>query len=131
MILAGALAYGRGQAEARFTERFTFFTAARGVDPNTLEDTMVETVRYANVPGMVKYPSATVSESMAAGQSFSEQDVQARVAVGATPLVVTDDLCRVVSSLADAGLVSKVFRVKGAPQGGQVTAHRYPVEELS
>ena len=130
-ILAGALRAGRRQAGARFTESLNFYVD-NGVttNPDTLVDTRTTTVLYT-VPGRVKYPTSTVSESAAAGQSFATQDVQVHVAVGSTPNVRPDHFCRVVASTVDPGLVGRVYRIKGSAQAGQVTASRYPVEEAS
>lgn len=129
-VLLGALTMGRKQAVSRFTETFTFYTSATTQDAN-LDDVVTETVVHAAVVGRVKYPTATVSESTAVGQRFAEQDVQVHVAVGSAPLVRADHFCRVTASSVDPGLVGRVFRVKGSPQAGQVTAHRFPVEEVS
>lgn len=127
-LLHGALAMARATAEGNFTEVFTFYTSTPGTDPDTLEDIEVESPIHALIPGRIKYPTATVSESTAVGQRFAEQSVIASVAVGSTPNVLTDHLCRVVSSTVDPGLVGRVFRVTGQPASGQVSAWRYPVQ---
>lgn len=121
---------GQAMAAGRASETFTFYALGPLVeDPVSLESVPSEIVLHANVPGRVKYPSTTVSEPDVVGQRRAEQDVQVRVAVGAAPLVRPDHFCRVTASTVDPGLVGRVFRVKGSPQGGQVTAHRFPVEE--
>lgn len=130
-ILAGALRSGRRQAESRFTETLEFYVDGGIVtNPDTLVDTRSTTVLHT-VPGRIKYPTATVSQSAAVGQSFATQDVQAHVAVGSTPSVRPDHFCRVTASTVDPGLVGRVYRVKGSAQAGQVTAHRWPLEEQS
>ena len=127
-----ALPFFKAQAVSRFTETFTFYKSGPAVvNPDTLVSAPSETVIHAAVAGRVKYPTSTVSESTAVGQRFAEQDVQVHVAVGAAPLVCADHFCRVTASVVDPGLVGRVYRVKGSPQAGQVTAHRFPVEEVS
>lgn len=130
-MIMGTLRMGRAQAESRFTETFTFFSSLRGVDPDTLEDADIETDLYTEVPGRVKYPTLTVSDSSAVGQTFATQDVNVHVAVGAVPLVHENHFCRVTWSTVDPGLIGRKFRVKGSPASGQVTAHRIPVEEVN
>lgn len=129
-MIAGALRLGRAQAVARFTEVFEVYTTDRVMQPNGLyfEE---ETVIHDDVPGRVKYPSLTVAEREQGAQVPAVQDLQIHVAVGATPDAVVNTRWRVKSSTADADLVGSTFRTKGAPQGGQVTAHRYPVEGVS
>lgn len=130
-MILGVLGLGRRQAVARFTEVFTAYTVDRVLDPATGLYTLTEDVLYEDVPGRVKFPSLTVMEREQGAQVPAVQDVQVHVAVGATPDVGVNVLWRVVSSVADAGLVGRVFRTKGVPQSGAVTAHRYPVESVS
>ena len=47
------------------------------------------------------------------------------------PDVTVDTLWRVTASTVDPSLVGRVFRTKGLPQAGQVTAHRFPVESVT
>ena len=128
-ILA-ALPFLRAQAASRFTETLTFYSSTTTEDDN-LDTVTTETNIHTDVPGRIKYPTSTVSESSAVGQRFAEQSVVASVAVGSTPNVLTDHLCRVVASTVDPGLVGRVFRVTGQPASGAVTANRYPLEAVS
>lgn len=125
--LAARLPAFRGQAESRFTETLTAFTVA--LDDDTGTET--ETVLYSGVAGRLKFPTLTVREREQGAQTPAVQDVQVHVSVGATPLVVVNTFWRVTASTVDPALVGRVFRTKGSPQQGQVTAHRYPVEEVS
>lgn len=127
-----ALTMGRGMAESRNTETLTFYVS-NGISPNpdTLVDVESRTNLHVGIPGRVKFPTATVSESSAVGQSVASQSVIVSVAVGATPLVRTDHFCIVTGSAVDPGLIGRKFRIQGMPASGQVTAHRYPVEEVS
>lgn len=130
-VLAGVLSAGRRQAESRFTETFTAYTETLTVNEATGAETVAETVLYSDVPGRLVYPSLTVREREQGAQTPAVQDVHVHVAVGATPDVVVNVLWRVTGSTADPGLVGRVFRTKGEPQSGQVTAHRYPVERVT
>lgn len=130
-MIEAALSHGRRWAQQRFTETFTVFTVTRVLNETTglYEDD--EDVRHADVPGQFKFPTLTVSEREQGAQSPAVQDIVIKVAVGATPDVVTGDLWRCTASTADPSLVGRVVRTKGLPQAGQVTAHRYPVEAVS
>jgi hypothetical protein len=129
--VSGALSAGRGMAAARFTETFKVYTVTRVLDEDTglYEDT--EVTVYASVAGRVKFPTLTVSERDQGAQTPAVQDVHVHVAVGAAPNAVVNTLWRVTASTGDSSLVGRVFRTKGTPQAGQVTAHRYPVEAVS
>lgn len=130
-VLSGALGMGRRQAEARFTETLEAYTVTRtGPDADGLY-TDTDVFLYQDIPGRVKYPTLTVHEREQGAQVPAIQDIEVHVAVGATPNVVVNVLWRVTASTADAGLVGRVFRTKGEPQSGQVTASRYPVERAT
>lgn len=131
MTAAGIdLILARREAQGRFTETLEVFTVTRVLgDDGRYTDT--ETTVYASVKGRVKFPSMSVRERAQGAQVPAVQDVAVHVAVGATPAVVVNTLWRVTASAADPSLVGRVFRTKGLPQAGQVTAHRYPVEQVS
>ncbi|WP_366941696.1 DUF6093 family protein [uncultured Microbacterium sp.] len=118
---------GRKRAGSRFTETFTAYTVSSVLDEATGLYVDAETVLYADVAGHVKFPEMTVSEPGQAGQVMAVQDIEVHVTVGATPGVVVGVLWRVDGSTVDPSLTGRVFRTKGPPQAGQVTAHRYPV----
>ena len=130
-VLSGALSMGRKQAEARFTETFKAFTVENVLDEETGLETPTEVAVYASVPGRWKSPTMTVSERAQGAQVPAVQDTQIHVAVGATPLVGVNTMWRVIASDSDSSLVGREARTKGLPQAGQVTAHRYPVEEVN
>lgn len=131
MTLQGVLGLGRRQAESRFTETFKVFTETETLNESTGLYETVEVTLYADLRGRVKFPSLAVSEREQGGQVPAVQDVAVHVAVGSAPLVVVDVLWRVTASDVDSSLVGRVFRTKGLPQAGQVTAHRFPVEQVS
>jgi hypothetical protein len=127
----GALGMGRVMASSRLSETLKFYSVdGTTVDPETLEDVEDITVLHT-VAGRVKYPTLTVSERSAVGQVFATQSVNVHVAVGSAPDVRANHFFTVTASTADPGLVGRKFRVTGNPQAGQVTAHRFPVEEVS
>lgn len=130
-LLGGALGMGRAQAVARFTETFKAYTVTRVLDNDTGLYVDTEVTVYAAVVGRVKLPTMTVSERDQGAQAPAIQDVHVHVAVGSTPNVTVDVMWRVTASSADSSLVGRVFRTKGLPQAGQVTAWRYPVEAVN
>ena len=127
----GALTMGRRQAEARFTETFKVYTVESVLDTATGLYADTEVTVYASVLGRVKFPTLTVMEREQGSQVPAVQDVHIHVGVGATPNVVVNVLWRVTASTVDPSLVGRVFRTKGSPQAGQVTAWRFPVESAS
>lgn len=130
-LLGGTVAMGRAFIESTFTETVEFYrVSGTAVDPETLNEVETKVVVYT-VPARVKYASMIVAEKRGAGEVIGSQSVTVSVAVGSTPTVNTDFFCKVTSSTVDTSLIGRVFRVKGFPQAGQVTAHRYPVEEVS
>lgn len=129
--LAAQLPGLRSQAKSRFTETFTAYTVTTELDETTGLEEPTETPLYSGVAGRVAFPTLTVSERPQGGQVPAVQDIHVHVEVGATPNVTVNVLWRVTASTADASLVGRVFRTKGLPQSGQVTAHRYPVEAVS
>lgn len=132
MSLLGAVrGFARTRTQERFTETLTAYTTTRVLDEETGEYTATEVTVHAGVAGEVKYPSLTVRERDQGAQVPAVQDIMIRVAVAATPDVVVGTMWRVTASTSDDSLVGRVFRTKGNPQAGNVTAHRYPVEEVS
>ena len=128
-MLLGALSMGRAQAEARMTETVKAGPLVRVEDPTTLE--MVDTVRADQVgPALVKYPTLTVSEREVPGAQFGVADIVVKRPVTA-PVLPVGQWFEVTASASDPSLVGRRFRVKAAPQSGQVTSHRYPVSEES
>jgi hypothetical protein len=121
---------GRAQAEARFTETFTFFTEEESTDPVSLEPTTVETVVSAGVEGRVKNATTEGRDVESGGQFPVLSKLEVHVAVGSVD--VADGVhVRVTASTVDDGLVGAVYRVSEPPAKGQVTAWRYPVTQVS
>lgn len=128
-FVLSALAIGRRLSEQRFTETFTFYTVARGEDPDTLQPVDVETVVAAGVPGRLKVTSSVVSDRDIAGQAVASTQREVHVPVGSVT-VGPSVLVRVTASTSDPGIVGRVFRTGMRSGGGQVTVWRYPVEEV-
>lgn len=100
-----------------------------GTDPDTLEDTVTESVQVASVACRVRFRSLAVSERELASQYVAAQEVELHFPSGT--VVETDWIATILTSTADAGLVSRKFRIKGHGAAGQTTALRVPVEEVS
>lgn len=112
------------------TEVVSVASATAGTtDPETLEPVPGSAAGYEG-PARLKWVSTTVSDGDAAGQVIATQDVVLKVPVTAPRLAVSA-VVTVLSSSIDPGLAGRKFRVRGRPASGQVTAHRYTVEEIS
>ena len=130
-LVSGALSMGRRMAESRMTETVTVGVYTDGTDPDTGDPTRVLSDSHYVGVGQIKYPSASVSETSGSGQQVASADVVLKVPVESAPDVRAGDEVLVSASTADGSLVGRRFRVKAWPQSGQVTAHRFPLEELS
>lgn len=128
--VSGALAFGRRMAEARMTETVTVGVYTDSTDGSGNPVRTLTSSHYSGV-GQIKYPSLTVSETSGAGQQVASADVVLKVPVGAANAVRAGDEVLVSASTVDGSLVGRRFRVRAWPQSGQVTAHRFPLEELS
>ncbi|MCA0379816.1 MAG: DUF6093 family protein [Actinobacteria bacterium] len=131
-VLGGVLGAGRRQAQARMTERVLVGHWVEGTDPSTGDAVRVLGAEHYSGVGQIKYPSMTVSDVRTEiGQQVAVVDVVLKIPVGGGPAICKGDLVKVLSSSADPSLAGRWFRVKAWPQSGQVTAHRYPIEEVS
>jgi hypothetical protein len=121
---------GRVHAEARMTETIRFYSVTGTVvNPTTLVS-VDTTVEHYNGPARVHYPTSAVQQTDPGNQFVALQDLT--ISIPASSAAVPADAIGVVSaSTTDASLVGRKYRVKGAPAAGQVTAHRFPVEEIS
>jgi len=128
-ILMEALAAGRAAADARMTETIVAGVETEVPDPVTLETITVLTPTYSG-PAMVKYPTLTVSDQDAGGQQYTAAQVTISLPSSATPLP-PDTIIKPTASTVDQSLIGRRYRVTAAPQAGQTTAHRHPVEELN
>jgi len=127
--IAAALPGLRAEAESRMTEvvlvgRFTDATDPVTGDPMRV----IETERYDGI-GRIRWGSREVSNSQATGSPAAMQEPYLSVPFG-TARFFTDDEVECVAS-SDPLLVGRRFKVSGGASAGQVTAYRYPLEELS
>lgn len=122
------LALGRARVEASMRESVLAGTyeLIAGDDLQPVE-TLTQT--HYSGPASIEYTSLGVDEITPASQSAATADLVLKVPVAA-PFIPKMTVVTVSASLADASLVGRRFRVKGSPQSGQVTSHRYPLEEL-
>ena len=129
--LAAALPFLRSQAESTFTEKVRAGRVTDATDPVTGDpvQTVAEPFVYEG-RARVKYPGTAVSESSGTGQVVAEQSVIVKLPVG-SPVVPEGSAFVVLTSDVDESLVGRTYQVEGAPAAGMVTAHRYPVTELS
>jgi hypothetical protein len=130
MIGATLFARGRRFMQSRMSETVLIETVVPGdPDPVTLDPTETRTEVYSGPARVVYPPTVLVRDEVLASQLMAKQEV--RVDLPAGTIVATDQQVTVTASVADAGMVGRVFRVKGAGTAGQTTALRVPVEELT
>jgi len=100
-----------------------------GTDPDTKDATRVlETERYTG-KARIRWGSREVSNSQATGSPVAMQEPYLSVPFG-TARFFTDDEVE-CSASPDPLLVGRRFKLSGAAAAGQVSAYRYPLEELS
>lgn len=120
------LARGRRFQERGFTEEIEAGEWTETVNEK-LETVTTFAGGYAG-RAQVQYPDISVDERVASGQQFTAVDLIVKVPVG-EDIIPEGTIILVTASTIDESLVGRKFRVKGAPQSGYVTAHRYPVVE--
>lgn len=134
MSVASILADGRAAANARMTELVRVGPAVDGVDEQSGDPTVdIENAVYGGSEGaigQIKYVAESVSESAGTGQSLAVQRPILKVPYG-SPILSEGDAVVVVSSNSDQILDGRWYRIAGAADAGQTTAHKYPLIELS
>lgn len=128
--VAASLPALQAEAESRFTDTVTFFTVATGEDPVTLQPVEVETVVAAGVRGRLRSAARDPRDVPFAGQLPVVSKLVLSVPVGSVR-VGPSVFARVTASASDAGLVGVKVRTTDYPTMGQVSAWRYPVEQVS
>lgn len=127
--ISAALPTLRAEAESRMSESVTVGSFEDGTDPETGDPSRVLVdERYTGV-GRIRWNSREVSNSQATGSPAAMQEPYLSVPFG-TARFFTDDEVECVAS-SDPLLVGRRFKVSGGASAGQVTAYRYPLEELS
>ena len=126
---ARMLVRGQHMADSRMSETVLVGKFRDGTDPDTKEATRVlETERYTG-KARIRWGSREVSNSQATGSSVAMQEPYLSVPFG-TARFFTDDEVE-CSASPDPLLVGRRFKLSGAAAAGQVSAYRYPLEELS
>ena len=127
--IAAALPQLRAEAESRMFETLLVGRFRDGIDPDTKDATRVlEAERYTG-KGRIRWGSREVSNSQATGSPVAMQEPYLSVPFG-TARFFTDDEVE-CSASPDPLLVGRRFKLSGAAAAGQVSAYRYPLEELS
>lgn len=124
-----ALPLLRAEAESRMSETVVVGKFTDGTDPATFDPIRVlEQERYTGM-GRIRWNSREVSNSQATGSPVAMQEPYLSVPFS-TARFFTDDEVECTGS-PDPLLVGRRFKVSGAAGGGQVSAYKYPLEELS
>lgn len=127
--ISAALPQLRAEAESRMSESVLVGKFRDGTDPDTKDAIRVlETERYSG-KGRIRWGSREVSNSQATGSPVAMQEPYLSVPFG-TARFFTDDEVECAGS-TDPLLVGRRFKISGGASAGQVTAYRYPLEELS
>ena len=129
--LAAALPGLRAQAESRMTETVEVGAFKDDVNLETYEPTVILVESHYVGKAQIKYPSLAVSDRVAASQQAALVSTVLKVPVGSGAGIRPGDRVRVTASTSDGSLVGRWYRIAAWPQPGQVTAHRYPLEEAS
>ena len=126
---AAALVTLRAEAESRMTDTVEAGLYRDGTDPTTGDPTRTLVLeRYAG-KGRIRWGSREVANSVTVSMPAGVQEPYLSVPFGSPRIPVGDEVRCVASE--DPILPGRVFRVAGNPVSGQVTAYRYPLEELA
>lgn len=121
------IAAGRSFQEASFTETVKVGPLVPFQNPDTFETEYTVRADQAG-PALVKYPTLTVSERDIPGSRVAIGDVVVKRPISA-PVSPVGHWFEVIASSSDPSLIGRRYRIKSAPQSGQVSSHRYPVAE--
>lgn len=126
--ITAALPGLRAEAESRMHESVQVGRFEDGVDEETGNPTWeLVTERYSGI-ARIRWGSREVTNADAPSMPVTVQEPYLSIPFG-SPLLRDNDEVLVTGS-GDPILVGRRFRVQGYPVAGQVTAHRYPLEEL-
>lgn len=128
--IAAALPGLRAEAESRMSETVVFFTESDGIDNETLQPERVETVIAEDVPARLRSAAREPRDVEVGGQSPVVSKLTLSVPFGSVRVGPSVSV-RVTASTADPGLVGVRVLTLDFPTMGQVTAWRYPVEQVS
>jgi hypothetical protein len=131
-IFQSGLSLGTALAEARMKDTCSIYHPGERMDAETFQTVRTgEAVFDAPVPCRMRSSSSAVSEKEAGEQSISAQDAVLSIPIGMAAAVPRNAVVVYESVDPQGGnpvLVGKTFRVKGFPQGSQMTAGRFTVE---
>lgn len=126
--IAAALPGLRAEADSRMTDSIQAGRFADGVDEEAGDPTWeLVTERYAG-KARIRWGSREVTNADAPSMPITVQEPYLSIPFGSPRLMDNDQV--LVTASADPILVGRRFRVQGYPIAGQVTAYRYPLEEL-
>ena len=126
--IEGALPGLRAEAESRMKETVQVGRFRDGVDEESGDPTWVLVTERYTGKARIRLGSREVTNANAPSMPITVQEPYLSVPFG-TPRFFDNDEVLIVSS-DDPILTSRRFRVQGNAVAGQVTAHRYPLEEL-
>lgn len=126
--IAAALPGLRAEAESRMRDTVQVGLFADGTDEATGDPTRVLVAeRYAGI-GRIRWGSREVTNADGPSMPVTVQEPYLSVPFGTARFFDDDEVHVTVSE--DPILVGRKFRVQGDAIAGQVTAYRYPLEEL-
>lgn len=126
--IANALPALRAEAESRMTENVTVGVFEDGTDETTGDPTRVLVTERYTGKARVRWGSREVTNANAPAMPVTVQEPYMSVPFGTARFFDDDEV--VVNDSPDAILVGRTFSIQGDAIAGQVTAYRYPMEEL-
>ncbi|MBL5975368.1 MAG: hypothetical protein D3X82_16870 [Candidatus Leucobacter sulfamidivorax] len=132
-MIGGILALGRKLTLQRMSETVEVGVIVERTDPDTGNPVRTLSVEHYAGVGEIKYPTQHVSENATqVGQQQAEASPLLKVpADGSGAAIRAGDGVHVLASKVDGTLVGRWYRVRALPQSGHVTAHRFPLEEVT
>lgn len=128
--VAATLERGRRNAEVRMTETVQVGVFKDDTDEVSGDAIHVLVEEHYEGKARIKYESLTASDSDSSSQVVAAQTPMLSVPVTTSRLPDGDGV-KVTASTSDGILINRFYTIKGAPQAGQTTSHRYPLRELS
>lgn len=127
MSIRTALRDAQRAAERRMLDTVEAVTVEY-VDTGGLNPELVETVTYRG-KARISFQSQVTSDAETASQFVTVQ--RRTIHLPAAAPLLAGKLTLTVTASIDPALIGRKFRIKGKPESGQVSTHRYEVEEVS
>lgn len=118
----------RAQAESRMRDKVQVGIYRDGTDETTGDPMRVLVTERYDGKARIRWGSREVTNTNAPAMPVTVQEPYLSVPFGTARFFDGDEVLCVGSD--DPILIDRVFRVQGDATAGQVTAHRYPLEEL-